>query len=269
MASASDRYTHGHHESVLRSHSWRTVENSAAYLASELVPGATVLDVGCGPGTITLDIAARVAPGHVVGMDASADVIAKAIALAAERDIDNVEFVAGNAYELDYEDGAFDIVHAHQVLQHTSNPVALLRELRRVRATDGVVAARDVDYGACFWYPDSEGLTRWRELVRAAQRSNEGEPDAGRRLKSWARAAGFADVVSTASIWSFNSEVDREWWGGLWETRMLQSALAVDAIDTGLATQDDLIDISSAWRDWVNEPDAWFAMPHGEVLCRN
>ena len=268
MSGTGEHYTHGHHESVLRSHSWRTVENSAAYLAPELVPGATVLDVGCGPGTITIDIAARVAPARVIGMDASAEVVAKATALAAERDVENVEFVVGNAYELDYEDGAFDIVHAHQVLQHVSNPIALLRELRRVRTPDGVVAARDVDYGACFWYPDSEGLTNWLALVRAAQKGNEGEPDAGRRLKAWAMAAGFADVVSTASIWAFNSEADREWWGSLWETRMLQSALAVDAIDTGLATQDELIDISRAWRDWVNDPDGWFAMPHGEVLCR-
>lgn len=267
MAEPTERYTHGHHESVLRSHSWRTVENSAAYLAPYLVPGATILDVGCGPGTITIDFAARVAPAHVIGMDASAEIIEKATELAAERDVSNVEFVVGNAHELPYDDGTFDIVHAHQVLQHVSNPVALLRELRRVRRPDGVVAARDVDFGACFWYPDSEGLSNWLALVRAAQSGNEGEPDAGRRLKAWATDAGFADVVSTASVWAFNSEADREWWGSLWETRMLQSALAVDAIDTGLATQDELIDISMAWREWANNPQGWFAMPHGEVLC--
>jgi hypothetical protein len=106
------------------------------------------------------------------------------------------------------------------------------------------------------------------ELVRAVYRSNNTEPDAGRRLKSWAMDAGFSDVASTASVWGFNSEADREWWGSMWETRILQSALAVDAIDAGLAHQDDLIDISRAWRDWVNEPDGWLAMPHGEVICR-
>ncbi|MBX3092258.1 MAG: class I SAM-dependent methyltransferase [Cryobacterium sp.] len=268
MAVPSEHYTHGHHESVLRSHSWRTVENSAAYLAPCLSSGTTVLDVGCGPGTITIDMAAMVSPARVVGIDASAEIIARATELAAERDIDNVEFVVGNAYELDYEDQSFDVVHAHQVLQHLSDPVRLLRELRRVRAADGVVGARDVDYGACFWYPTSIGLDRWLELVRAVYRSNGTEPDAGRRLKSWAMDAGFADVVSTASVWAFNSEADREWWGSMWETRILQSALAVDAIDAGLATQDELIDISRAWRDWINEPDGWLAMPHGEILCR-
>lgn len=268
MAVPDEHYAHGHHESVLRSHSWRTVNNSASYLASALVPGASVLDVGCGPGTITIDIAARVAPAMVIGVDASAEIVDKATALAAERDVDNVQFVVGNGYELEYADNSFDVVHAHQVLQHVANPVAMLREFRRVRAASGIVAARDVDYGACFWHPASTGLERWLDLVRSVYRSNDTEPDAGRHLKSWAMDAGFADVVSTASIWSFNSEADREWWGSMWEARILQSALAVDAIDSGLASQDDLIDISRAWRDWINDADGWFAMPHGEILCR-
>src|SRR5438046_9212834 len=71
-------YTHGHHESVLRSHKWRTVDNSAAYLAPYLTSATSVLDLGCGPGTITADIGRRVAPGRVLGIDASAAVIDEA-----------------------------------------------------------------------------------------------------------------------------------------------------------------------------------------------
>ena len=85
-------YTHGHHESVLRSHRWRTVDNSAAYVAPHFAAGARVLDVGCGPGTITVDIARRVAPGTVVGIDASADVIEQARHDAAAAGVENVEF---------------------------------------------------------------------------------------------------------------------------------------------------------------------------------
>lgn len=268
MDAPDERYAHGHHESVLRSHSWRTVDNSANYLARELLPGVRVLDIGCGPGTITIDIAARVAPSTVVGIDASAEIIEKATELAAERDIDNVQFMVGNGYHLEYSDNTFDVVHAHQVLQHVANPVGMLREFRRVRTSDGVVAVRDVDYGACFWHPPSAGLDRWLELVRAIYRDNETEPDAGRYLKSWAMDAGFTEVVSTASVWTFNSDPDREWWGSMWEARILQSAFAVDAIDSGLASQDELIDISRAWRDWANDPKGWFAMPHGEILCK-
>ena len=49
MSKARDTYTHGHHESVLRSHRWRTAENSAAYLLPYLAPGQSLLDIGCGP----------------------------------------------------------------------------------------------------------------------------------------------------------------------------------------------------------------------------
>ena len=118
-------YTHGHHESVLRSHKWRTVDNSAAYLALRLTSGTSVLDVGCGPGTITADIGRRVAPGRVLGIDASADVIEQ-----ARRDAGggtNVEFSVGDLYALDTRDHTFDVVHAHQVLQHLPDPVRALR----------------------------------------------------------------------------------------------------------------------------------------------
>src|SRR3954453_11454461 len=117
-------YTHGHHESVLRSHRWRTVENSAAYAAPYFVAGARVLDVGCGPGTITIDIANRVAPGGVIGIDPSADVVAAARESAT--DVENVEFATGDVYALDFPDASFDVVHAHQVLQHLPDPVGAL-----------------------------------------------------------------------------------------------------------------------------------------------
>ena len=66
----SHRYLHGHHEAVLRSHRQRTAESSAAYLLPHLEPDAEVLDVGCGPGTITVGLAERVPDGTVVGVDA-------------------------------------------------------------------------------------------------------------------------------------------------------------------------------------------------------
>jgi ubiquinone/menaquinone biosynthesis C-methylase UbiE len=133
-------YTHGHHESVLRSHKWRTVDNSAAYLAPHLTTGISVLDVGCGPGTITADIGRRVAPGRVLGIDASAKVIEEARRDAAGGS--NVEFSVGDLCALPIDDDTFDIVHAHQVLQHLPDPVAALREMKRVCKPGGLVAAR-------------------------------------------------------------------------------------------------------------------------------
>ncbi len=85
-------------------------------------------------------------------------------------------------YALDLPDASFDIVHAHQVLQHLTDPVAALREMRRVCKPDGVVAARDSDYAAMTWYPEIPALTRWLSLYHDVTRSNGAEADAGRRL---------------------------------------------------------------------------------------
>jgi SAM-dependent methyltransferase len=262
-----DRYTHGHHDTVLRSHRWRTVDNSAAYLAAALTPGTPVLDVGCGPGTITADIARRVAPGRVVAVDRAPEVVAEATAACAAAGLE-VECRVGDAYALDFADDTFAVVHAHQVLQHLTDPVAALTEWMRVTRPGGVVAARDGDYAAFHWYPADPRLDRWLELYRAAARANGAEPDAGRHLLAWAHAAGATEVTPSASVWCHATPKDRAWWGGMWADRIVGSALAGQLTDAGLADRAELAGIGEAFREWAADPDGWFLVPHGEVLIR-
>jgi ubiquinone/menaquinone biosynthesis C-methylase UbiE len=262
-----DRYTHGHHDSVLSSHRTRTAADSAAYLLPRLEPGQRLLDVGCGPGTITVDLAARVAPGPVVALDRESSVLAEVERLAAARGLPNVSRAVGDAYALEYEDDAFDVVHAHQLLQHLSDPVAALREMRRVTRPGGIVAARDADYAAMTWYPAVPLLERWLELYRAVARANGAEPDAGRRLLAWARAAGFTDIEPSASAWLFADTQRLGWWSETWARRTTTSAVATQALELGLATADELEDIAAGWRAWARHPDAWFSVLHGEILA--
>uniref|UniRef100_A0AAU2K018 Methyltransferase domain-containing protein n=1 Tax=Streptomyces sp. NBC_00049 TaxID=2903617 RepID=A0AAU2K018_9ACTN len=263
-------YTHGHHESVLRSHRWRTAENSAAYLIGALRPGMSVLDVGCGPGTITADLAERVAPGgHVTAVDAAEDVVAQARAHAAERGLSgSVSFGTADVHALDFPDDSFDVVHAHQVLQHVGDPVQALREMRRVCRPGGIVAARDADYAAMTWYPATPGLEEWLSLYERVARANGGEPDAGRRLRAWAREAGFTDVASTATSWCFATPEETAWWSSLWADRTTASGYAAIATGGGHATAAQLTVLGDAWRTWGAEPDAWFSVLNGEILCR-
>jgi ubiquinone/menaquinone biosynthesis C-methylase UbiE len=266
MRAAEETYTHGHAESVLRSHLARTVDNSAAHLAPHLRAGDAVLDVGCGPGTITVDLARRVAPGPVVGIEPVEAPLAGARALAAG--VDTVEFRIGDVYALDAPDGSYDVVHAHQVLQHLTDPVAALREMLRVCRPGGLVAARDADYAAMTWYPADPRLDRWLEIYRAVAHGNGAEPDAWRRLLAWARAAGAGSIVPSASVWSYATPEERAWWGGLWADRIVGSAITQQAVDGGHATAEELDEISGAWRRWAADEDGWFAIVHGEVLCR-
>ena len=262
-----DTYTHGHAEPVLQSHRWRTAENSAAYLLPSLRPGLDLLDVGCGPGTITVDLASRVAPGRVVGLDVAPEPLAEARA-AADRAGAEVTFAVGDVYALEASDGSFDVVHAHQVLQHLTDPVAALREMARVCRPGGLIAVRDVDYAATAWFPEDRVLDLWLDLYHRVARRNGAEPDAGRRLLSWASAAGLRSTVATASTYCFASPAEREWWGRSWAGRATASSFAEQAVAYGLATPAELDEIAAAWLRWSGADDGWLGMLHGELLIR-
>ncbi|MBO1750766.1 methyltransferase domain-containing protein [Actinotalea sp. BY-33] len=270
MVTIQDVYTHGHHESVLRAHRRRTAENSAAYLLPALSPGLSLLDVGCGPGTVTADLATRVAPGVVVGVDASEAVLDVARAAAREAGATNLTFEHGDAMDLPFPDDSFDVVHAHQVLQHLSDPVGALREMRRVARPGGVVAVRDADYAAMTWYPESAGLDEWRELYHEVTTANRAEADAGRRLLAWVREAGFdpEGITPGADVWCYATAEDRRWWSGLWAERVTVSDFARQAVEHGLADDVALEALAEAWRQWGTAEDGWFTVLHGQVLAR-
>ncbi len=272
-----ETYTHGHHRSVLRAHEWRTVENSAAYLLEHLRPGLRVLDVGCGPGSITVGIAACVAPGQVVGIDSAPAAVEAANATLANgsRGVEradatpNVVIELADAYHVPYPDDSFDVVHAHQVLQHLADPVVALVEWQRVCRPGGIVAVRDADYAAMCWWPPAPQLDRWLDLYRTVARVNRGEPDAGRQLLGWALAAGFGsdDIAPSADTWCYATPHDRERWAGTWAERCTDSSLADQLESRGLATAAEREAIAAGWRTWAAAADGWFAVINGQLIC--
>ena len=262
------RYTHGHSAAVLSAHSRRGAADSAAYLLAHLRAGMDLLDVGCGPASITADLAERVAPGRVVALDAASDALQAARATLSERGLsEQVELTCGDVMTLPFEDASFDVVHAHQVLQHLADPVSALAEMRRLTRPGGIVAARDAVYSAMTWFPEPAGMEQWRSVYMATARANGGEPDAGSRLLSWARAAGFTDVTASASTWCYATPADRTWQSQTWAQRCLTS-FGPRAVELGLADRADLEAMAQAWRQWGVSEDAWFVVVHGEVLAR-
>ncbi len=260
-------YTHGHHESVLRSHTWRTAENSAAYLLPHLLVGSSVLDIGCGPGTITSDLALLVAPGQVVGLDASPEVVAQAAADVAAVDRTNLRFEVGDLFALAYDDATFDVVHSHQVLQHLADPVAALVEFRRVLRPGGILAVRDGDYGGFRWAPADPRLDRWLELYLDVTERNGHNALIGPSLLALAHAAGFDDVTVSGSMWTYADTQTRVWWGGLWADRVRYSRFAEQAVEYGLSDTAELESLGQAFLDWAESDDGVFLIPHVEILA--
>ena len=262
-------YIADHSEPVLRSHTWRTAGNSAAYLLDSIKPSMRILDVGCGPGTISADLAALVPQGEVIAIDYGPDAIEKAKILASERGLRNLSFEVGDANKLRFEAQTFDIVHSHQVLQHLSDPPQALREWRRVTKEGGVVASRVADMAAVSYFPGV--LKDFHDLYLKVARHSGGFPDGGRRVLSWAMKAGFerSAISSSSSVWCYSSPEERRWWSNLWADRLTKSSLAINAIDSGNASQEELERLAEVWHEWGDCDDGFYALLHGEILCRN
>jgi SAM-dependent methyltransferase len=199
-----------------------------------------------------------------------ADVVDAAAAFARESGVDNVRFLQGDFRSQGLEPRSFDIVHAHQVLQHLRDPVGALQAMAELVRPGGVVAARDSDYSAFTWAPADEGLDRWLEVYLAVTRHNGAEANAGRHLLAWAHAAGSDDddVTYTSSTWTYATPTERAWWADIWAERVVASSLAHQAVEYGIATAAELADLAAAWRRWADDPDAVFVVVHGELLCR-
>lgn len=253
----------------MKSHAWRTVANSAPHLIPHLTADRSLLDVGCGPGTITIDLARRVAPAPVVGFDVSAAVIERAEALlAAPEAPENCRFRVDDLYAISSDDDAWAIVHAHQVLQHLTDPIGALRELYRVLEPGGILAVRDADYGAMTWSPENRQLGRWMDIYRRLAAEQGSRPDAGRHLRGWVMEAGFVEVEVDVDVWTFATPEDRAWWGDLWADRVEHSSYAVHAIDHGFATRSALREIAEGWRRWADDRAGFFACPNTQVIAR-
>lgn len=271
-------YSQGHHPSVVAAHAARSVHNSASHLIPYLSKGQRVLDVGCGPGTISLSFAPFVGPtGKVIGVDASSIVIEQAREKAKEQGLCNtVEFRVGNAMERlgELEDGSFDVVHAHQVVQHVSEPLKLLAEMKRlVKPNGGTVSFREGDMGNPTIYPYTKLINDdWLRIYRDAQRANGGDPECGRKLHALRPQAGFASndiIMHKPGTMTYggvgpDAQEERDNCGNLWAERVgnPESGLHQTALKNGYATEELLKEIAEAWKSWSVDEEAC-------VLCLN
>lgn len=238
----------------------RTVAREAAFLLPYLRPGMRLLDVGCGPGSITLGLAQFLAPGEVVGLDLRPEPIAQARAAASERGIANARFEVGSAYELPFPDTSFDAAFAHQVLIHLREPVRALAEVRRVLKPGGVVGVCDADIGMNLQFPLTPLGEQRRDLLVRVLRHNGGDPFRGRTLRRLLHQTGFARSEAGATVQTA---------GTLAETRRnaaYAKAIWQGAIPTALAqgwADRASLDAMTADLDaWGEQPDAFHARVH-------
>ena len=183
----------------------RTFNISAGFIAEYLKPGVSVIDCGCGPGNITVEIAKRVSPGIVIGIDADNSSLDIARKLAKKQGVDNLSFKQGNVYELPFENDAFDIAYSHAVLSNLEDPVKALIEYKRVIKTNGLVAVRESDYSSTMSYPENKTFTEIFTLLHKFG-SLYGDLFIGKKLRKLFSDAHLKNTIATASCESYGND---------------------------------------------------------------
>jgi len=235
----------------------RTAASAAAFFLPHLRPHMQLLDLGCGPGTITQGLAEAVAPGCVVGIDFQSSQVGKAQTLARERGIANMCCAEGDANHLPFASQSFDAVFAHGVLMHMSKPLDVLKELRRVLRPGGFAGVRDPDLGVGVLTPQTSLSERARELRIRVRQHNGSDPFVPRDYRRLLLEAGFQRAVATASL---------ECAGSPEETRSA-AAWMVDqhrdlsrtALAEGWVTQAEVDAIAAELEAWGERPDGFSA----------
>jgi ubiquinone/menaquinone biosynthesis C-methylase UbiE len=259
-------YTHGHAPAVVRQHAQRTAGEAAAFLLPHLRPDMHLLDVGCGPGSITRGLAEHLSVGTVVGLDLSSETLEGARRDAVARGLQNLRYEEGSVYELPFPDGSFDVAYAHQVLQHLRERGLALSEMLRVVKPGGVVAVREVDWSTVAYFPRDPWIDRFIEVHLRTWYRNGGEPRVGRQLRALFNAAGVASLEITANVWCYATREETVEWGDSYADRLLTSPMGERPVEYGYATRSDIEAMAAAFRTWGSHPDAFWVFTHVQAL---
>jgi ubiquinone/menaquinone biosynthesis C-methylase UbiE len=244
----------------------RSAEKQAAFFLPHLQPGMSLLDCGCGPGSITLGLAKLIAPGTVVGVDFDPSEVERAQKLATEQGVHNVQFKSGNVYELPFAGGTFDACFSNALLDHLSDPIAALREMRRVLKADGVLGVRTADRDGYLLAPADPLLEKFGEWGEQRKNAQGVRVRIGKNIRAMLREAGFARTEASASYDCYGTVEEVR---GLAESAAVGLSKGQSREQTGESAGSDRAEaeaVAAAWRAWGESPDAFFAMSFCEGL---
>jgi len=276
MATKTTNYTQGYSEATVSSHASRTIHTDAAFLLPHIKSTDRILDVGCGPGTITMGFAGLLRQGSVTGIDISEDVLARAKEMVARSpsQANNISFQTANLLEgLAFPDDTFDVVFSSQLFPHLASLEMrrqALSEMRRVLKPGGILATREA--AELHFYPRSYDLDRlWAgNMVRALRKGETvaslpgGDMLALYRLVGFDAAAGKIRVGAGTTVHSGREE--RRWY----VDRNLEKLSAGDPyreswIQVGV-TEKEIEQVKEALSRWAEDDDAWYVALQGETI---
>lgn len=236
----------------------RTASRDAAFFLPHLRRGTRVLDVGCGPGSITLGLAEAVSPGEVVGIDIQAAQVEQARTLAGSKVVRNVRFEAASIYALPFPDRCFDAAFANGVVMHLAEPVRALAELRRVLRPGGVAGLRDPDFGSTLYAPMTPLLERLFALRVHVRQHNGGDPFRPRHYRRLLLEAGFARAEAGASVETAGSALSMRHHAAF--LKAMLRGLARTVLAQGWMDTTTLDAVAAEIDAWALRPDAFYTV---------
>ena len=267
QSSATPDYSMGFSEEILEAYRRHTAESSAAYMLSHIRPGFTVLDFGCGPGTISSGLAKAAAPGEMHGVDMEESQIDIARAVAEASGIPNAYFHTGDVTALMFEDDFFDLAHCHNVLMHIPDTRSVLAEIKRVLKPGGIIACREMICESSFTHPDLGVLRKAWDMFEDLVAADDGHPQMGKDMKGHIEGAGFVNVQVTASFDIYSTPADIEFINEVAQKWFLAPEITEAAIKYGATTRELCDRIGEAYERWRAESGALCGLAFGEIVA--
>ncbi len=246
-------------------------ERSASVYADFLLPQLSettdLVDVGCGDGELSVDLAVSVR--SVVGVDADEQQVGAARARATRDGVGNATFEVADAYALGLAGDLADAVLAHSVLEALEHPLQALAEMRRVLRPGGVVAVASVEYGGLILAGPHEDLLRRFYAIREHLWIRDGaDPYLGRRLRGLLSESGFTDVEATTKAIPYGTTELVATFGRGRADDCEDEWYVSSAVEADLATAADIEQMHDAWLEWAQSPSSYAAFTWCRALGR-
>ena len=267
MTSATPDYTMGYGAGAVDALGRAAANTHARHLLPYLSPGLRVLDFGCGPGTISVGLAEAVAPGEMHGVDMEESQVVLARTAAESAELENAFFHVGDATDLVFEDGYFDVAHCHRLLIHVPDTRAVLAEVMRVLKPGGIISCREMICESSFMYPDFGGTRRSWDLFEDLVAADDGHPQMGKEMKGHIVEAGFENVRMSASISTYSTPKEIAVIYDLIDRFLLSEEIVEAAIKYGAFSRGLYNDIRNSFSKLKHHPAAFCGLAYGEAIA--
>jgi ubiquinone/menaquinone biosynthesis C-methylase UbiE len=273
----STNYTQGYSPATTATHASRTAQTDASFLLPYLRPNHIILDIGCGPATITIGLAALVPNGSVTGVELTESILSQAQATIASTSPPpkNITLLQADLLKgLPFEDGTFDVVFSSQLFPHLPTrqmKVQAIKEMRRVCKEGGVVSTRDA--AELHFFPRVYGLdTKWAGNMKRAIKfscsssAEEEESFAGGEMPGiYREVGGFKEVQVGAGTTVYSGAEARKWFVETSLNRLEDEEYRASWLRAGIK-EEDVQETRVAFKGWEADDDAWYAALQAEVL---